>query len=186
MEEFVRAAKEALSPCSYGSYGTATTSHLYGELLKKKAGIEMTHVPYRGRAPDERSAWWPNQRCISRSRHRGSSNSRRQDKGSRDWRREALASASGNSYARRIRFCRVRSPRGWIGVFVPAATPPKEIVSKLDGELWRIIKSPEGTEQIKRIGLVPVGDGAEAFVQLLRQDFERWKNIAAESGVRVD
>ena len=35
----------------YGSFGNATTSHLYGELLKKIANIDMTHVPYRGSAP---------------------------------------------------------------------------------------------------------------------------------------
>ncbi len=35
----------------YGTFGNATTSHLYGELLKKIADIDMTHVPYRGSAP---------------------------------------------------------------------------------------------------------------------------------------
>ena len=35
----------------YGTFGNATTSHLYGELLKKIANIDMTHVPYRGSAP---------------------------------------------------------------------------------------------------------------------------------------
>ena len=35
----------------YGTFGNATTSHLYGELLKKVADIDMTHVPYRGSAP---------------------------------------------------------------------------------------------------------------------------------------
>ena len=35
----------------YGTFGNATTSHLYGELLKKIADIDMTHVPYRGSSP---------------------------------------------------------------------------------------------------------------------------------------
>lgn len=185
LEEFVRAAKGSSEPLSYGSYGTATTSHLYGELLKKKAGIEMTHVPYRGAAP------------LTNDLLGGQISAAFLE----------VATAAPQIAGSKIRALAIggekRSPllpaiptlaesgfagfeaQGWIGVFVPAATP-KEIVSKLDGELSRIIKSPEGTEQIKRIGLVPVGDGAEAFTAVLRQDFERWKNIAAESGVRVE
>ena len=42
---------------AYGSFGNATTSHLYGELLKKNADIDMTHVPYRGSSPLLNDIW---------------------------------------------------------------------------------------------------------------------------------
>src|SRR5689334_24743092 len=51
VKELVDLAKANPGKLPYGSFGNATTSHLYGELLKKKAGIDMTHVPYRGAAP---------------------------------------------------------------------------------------------------------------------------------------
>ena len=62
--------------------------------------------------------------------------------------------------------------QGRIGVFVPAATP-KAIVNKLDSALSRIIKSPETSEQIKRMSSVPVGDSSEPFVAVLRRDFKQ-------------
>ena len=51
---------------------------------------------------------------------------------------------------------------GWLGVFVPAATP-KEIVTKLSDELARIVASPEGVAGIETLSLVPVGGSAEEF-----------------------
>ena len=61
---------------------------------------------------------------------------------------------------------------GWLGVFVPAATP-KEIVTKLSDELARIIASPEGVAGIETLSLVPVGGSAEAFEKALRRDLEQ-------------
>ena len=60
---------------------------------------------------------------------------------------------------------------GWLGVFVPAATP-KEIVTKLSDELARIIASPEGVAGIEALSLVPVGGSAEAFEKVLRRDYD--------------
>src|SRR3954447_14553361 len=51
VKHLIDLAKANPGKLRYGSFGNATTSHLYGELLKKKAGIDMTHVPYRGAAP---------------------------------------------------------------------------------------------------------------------------------------
>ena len=185
MEEFVSAVRANPGKISYGSYGIGTTSHLYGELLKKKTGIDMTHVPYRGAAP------------LTNDLLGGQINAAFLE----------VATAAPQLSGGKIRGLAIggekRSPllpeiptlaelgfagfeaQGWIGVFVPAATP-KDIVKKLDTELSQIIKSPETTEQIKRMSLVPVGDGAEAFATVLRRDFERWGNIARQSGVGVE
>jgi tripartite-type tricarboxylate transporter receptor subunit TctC len=183
MQEFVSAMKA--NKISYGSYGNATTSHLYGELLKKNAGIDMTHVPYRGAAP------------LTNDLLGGQINAAFVE----------VATAAPQLSGGKIRALAItgekRSPllpevptlqelgyagfetQGWIGAFVPAATP-KQVVEKLDSELSKIIKSPEVSEQIKRMSLIPVGDGSEAFAAVLHQDFERWGNVARESGVRVE
>lgn len=184
-KEFITAAKANPGKLSYGSFGNATTSHLYGELLKKNAGIDMTHVPYRGSAP------------LTNDLIGGQVNAAFVD----------LTTASPQLNAGKIRPLAVGGEKrnslvpniptlaelgypgfeaeGWIGVFVPAGTP-KDIVKKLDDELSRIIKSPEGTEKIKTVSMVPVGDGAEAFAAVLRKDYERWGNVARTAGVKAE
>ena len=49
--ELVAAAKKEPGKITMGSSGTGTTSHLYMELVKRVAGIDITHVPYRGGGP---------------------------------------------------------------------------------------------------------------------------------------
>ena len=72
---------------------------------------------------------------------------------------------------------------GWLGVFVPAATP-KDIVTKLSDELARIIASPEGVAGIEALSLVPVGGSAEAFEKVLRRDYAKWADVVKATGVK--
>jgi tripartite-type tricarboxylate transporter receptor subunit TctC len=51
LPELVALLKAAPGKYSYGSTGVATTSHIYGELFKKEAGVDILHVPYKGAAP---------------------------------------------------------------------------------------------------------------------------------------
>lgn len=184
LAEFVRSMTDSRGAGSYGSYGNATTSHLYGELLNKKAGIKMTHIPYRGAAP------------LANDLLGGQINSAFLE----------TATAAPQLRAGKIRALAIsgdkRNPlfpeiptfaelgytgfeaNGWIGVFVPAATP-KDIVQKLDQEVSRIIKT-EIADQIRGMSLVPVGDGADAFANAMRKDLKQWGDVAREFGVRAD
>ena len=131
VKELVDLAKANPGKLPYGSFGNATTSHLYGELLKKNADIDMTHVPYRGScSPAERLARQHGERGVPVD----------------------LTTASAQIKAGKLRALAVGGEKrrtalpdvptmgelgypgfeieGWIGVFVPAATP-KDIVTKL-------------------------------------------------------
>jgi tripartite-type tricarboxylate transporter receptor subunit TctC len=167
----------------YGTFGNATTSHLYGELLKKVADIDMTHVPYRGSAP------------LTNDLLANTVNSAFQD----------LTTASAQIKAGKLRALAVGGEKrrtalpdvptmaelgypgfeieGWLGVFVPAGTP-KEIVTKLSEELARIIASPEGVAGIETLSLVPVGGSAETFEKVLRRDYDRWADVVKATGVK--
>ena len=167
----------------YGTFGNATTSHLYGELLKKVANIDMTHVPYRGSAPLTND-------LLANTVISGFVD---------------LTTASAQIKAGKLRALAVGGEQrrkampdvptmaelgypgfeieGWLGLFVPAATP-KEIVAKLSEEFARIVASPEGVAGIETLSLVPVGGSAETFEKVLRRDYERWADVVKATGVK--
>ena len=182
-KDLIDLAKANPGKYPYGSFGNATTSHLYGELLKKTAGVDLTHVPYRGSAPllndllgNQITAAFVD-----------------------------LTTAGPQLSAGKVRALAVggekRKPQlpdvptlaelglpgfeaeGWVGIFVPAATP-KDIVAKLSEELARIIASPEGVAALQTVNLLPVGGTAEAFEAVLRRDSARWANVAKAAGVK--
>ena len=169
----------------YGTFGNATTSHLYGELLKKVANIEMTHVPYRGSAP------------LTNDLLNNTVTTAFQD----------LTTAHAQIKAGKLRALAVGGEKrrkampdvptmgelgypgfeieGWLGVFVPAATP-KEIVKKLSDELARIVASPEGIAGIETLSLVPVGGTPEDFEKAARRDLDKWADVVKQTGVKGD
>ena len=70
----------------------------------------------------------------------------------------------------------------WIGVGVPAATPPA-IVSRLNAELIKVAKDPEILQRLSDDGTVAVGSSPERFRETFQHDVARWRKVAAETGV---
>ncbi|MBR1200617.1 tripartite tricarboxylate transporter substrate binding protein [Bradyrhizobium sp. AUGA SZCCT0240] len=183
VKELIDHAKANPGKVPYGSFGNATTSHLYGELLKKNAGIDMTHVPYRGAAPlvndllnNTVTAGFVDLTTAGPQIQAG----------------KVRALAVGGE-KRRTQLPNVPTlaelgfpgfeAEGWVGVFVPAATP-KDIVTKLSAELARIIASPEGVAGLETVSLMPVGGSAETFAATLRRDSARWADVVKATGVK--
>jgi tripartite-type tricarboxylate transporter receptor subunit TctC len=183
VKELVDLAKANPGKLPYGSFGNATTSHLYGELLKKAANIDMTHVPYRGSAPllndllgNTVTAAFVDLTTAGAQISAG----------------KIRALAIGGE-KRRTQLPNVPTlaelgykgfeAEGWVGIFVPAATP-KDIVAKLSSELARIIASPEGVAGLEALSLMPVGGSAEMFEAALRRDHARWADVVKAVGVR--
>ena len=169
----------------YGTFGNATTSHLYGELLKKVAGIDMTHVPYRGSAPLTNDLL--NNTVISAFQDLTTANAQIKAGKLRalavggEQRRKAMPDVPTMGELGYPGF----EIEGWLGVFVPAATP-KEIVKKLSDELARIVASPEGIAGIETLSLVPVGGTAEDFEKAARRDLDKWADVVKQTGVKGD
>src|SRR5690606_26176590 len=51
MDEFLAEVKRKPGKYAYGSYGPGSTSNIYGELIRKQAGLDLVHVPYKGSGP---------------------------------------------------------------------------------------------------------------------------------------
>lgn len=182
-QDLVAAAKAHPGKLPYGTFGNATTSHLYGELLKKTAGIDMIHVPYRGSAPlmndllgNQVTAAFLDFTTAGPQLSAGKVRALAVGGESRKAKLPDVPTLAELGYPG-------FEAEGWIGVFVPAATP-KEIVTKLSGELARIIASPEGVAGLQALNLVPVGGTADTFAATLRRDQARWATVAKTAGVK--
>jgi tripartite-type tricarboxylate transporter receptor subunit TctC len=185
VKDLVDAAKASGGKLNYGSFGNATTSHLYGELLKKTAGIEMAHVPYRGAAPllndllgNQVSAGFID---LTTGGAQIKAGGLRALAVGGEKRRTALPDTPTMAELGYPGF----EAEGWVGIFVPAATP-KPIIDKLSAELDRIIKSPEGTAKLEAVSLMPVGGTAEDFAAALKRDAARWAETTRISGVKAE
>jgi tripartite-type tricarboxylate transporter receptor subunit TctC len=185
LKDLIDLAKANPGKYAYGSFGNATTSHLYGELLKKTAGIDLTHVPYRGSAPllndllgNQLTAAFVD---LTTAGPQLSGGKVRALAVGGDARKKLLPDVPTLKELGYPGF----EAEGWVGIFVPAATP-KDIVAKLSAELSRIITSPEGTAGLESVNLVPVGGTAETFQATLQRDFARWATVAKTAGVRGD
>ncbi len=185
VKELIELAKANPGKLPYGSFGNATTSHLYGELLKKKADIDMTHIPYRGSAPllndllgNQVAAAFVDLTTAGAQINAG----------------KIRALAVGGEKRRsqlpdvptlaELGFSGFEA-EGWVGIFVPATTP-KDIVAKLSAELARIIASPEGIAGLEAVSLLPVGGSAETFEAVLRRDHARWADVVKAVGVKAE
>ena len=73
----------------------------------------------------------------------------------------------------------------WGGVLAPAGTP-KSIITKLHGELKRILQLPEVKERLAAIDFEPVGNAPDEFGMFIRKEVARWGKVVRDAGIKPD
>ena len=184
LAEFIAFAKANPGKVSNASFGTGGSSHIYGEMLKRLANIEMTHVPYKGSGPAA-------QDVIAGHATMGILD---------------LAATGPNVRSGRLVALAVTGPRRWPlfldvptfveqgypldmplwnGILAPAGTP-RAIVERMGAEINRIIQSDDGREQILKFGLVATGTTPDEFSVIISRDTARWGDEIRKSGIKAD
>jgi len=74
---------------------------------------------------------------------------------------------------------------GWIGMFAPAGTP-RDIVSKLNAEVGRIVKLPDIQEKLTAMGLDPESSTVEKLAAMIRDDIARYGPIVRAANMKPD
>jgi tripartite-type tricarboxylate transporter receptor subunit TctC len=184
-KEFVEWIKKQDGGVSYASAATGSSQHIAAELLVKRAGLNATHVPYRGSSaamPDLMSG-----RVAFMFDNLPS----------------ALPQAKAGKIKALAQTCATRSPsapdlptmeeagfpdfaiEGWYGIFAPAKTP-RPIVDKLSTDINKVLKEPASLERWKTLGFDPIGTTPDAFAERQKADLAYWTKMIDYTGIKVE
>ena len=169
---------------SFASFGSGSTSHIYGEMLKAAAGLDMVHVPYKGAGPAV-------QDVIA-----GHAQMAIQDFAAigphvRSGRLVALAVTGPKRWPAvpELRtFVEQGYPldiAGWNGIMAPAGTP-RAIVERMSAEINKVIQSPAGREQMLNMGLLATGTTPDELAAVIRKDTPRWGEVIRKANIQVN
>ncbi|GAA4335309.1 tripartite tricarboxylate transporter substrate binding protein [Pigmentiphaga soli] len=185
LSQLVALARSKPGQLNYGSAGNGTTAHMAGELLKSQAGVDITHIPYKGTSAavvdlvagqiqmtiDNLPALLP---YVQSGQLRALAVTS-------PTRSAAAPSVPTSAEAGMPDFV----VRGWFGFFAPAGTP-QGVVDKLSAMLVRMAGEPQMQEALRKVGAEPdIRDSAQ-FAAYVRQENLRWKAVADKAGLRVD
>ena len=180
--ELVAFAKANPDKTNYSSSSAAF--QLVTELFKQKTGAPMQEIPYKG-ANDSVMAVISGQ-VTATIADTGSASS--QIKGGQV---RALAVASPNRTEDLPDVPTMKEAGAdvdavlWSGIFAPRQTPPA-IVMKLEGELMRIVRSPDVVARLRPLGIFPVGNSSAEFAKVLASDIARWSEVAKAGNIRIE
>ena len=169
----------------YASTGSGTSSHLSGELLKAQAGVEITHVPYKG-------AVALNDVLAGESVH---------------FMFATIPSAIQHVRAGKLRALAVTSLKrsagvpevptvaesgypgfdasSWFGLVGPAGMP-KELAQKISADIAHILRQAAMRERFIQQGADPVGSGPAEFADTMRAETAKWARLVKASGAKAD
>ncbi|MFO1327388.1 MAG: tripartite tricarboxylate transporter substrate binding protein [Rubrivivax sp.] len=183
LKEFVALVKANPGKYSFGSFGTASSSHIVGEGFARQAGLDMAHVPYKGSAPMTSDLLGGQVPCafadVSTATPHIAAGKLRPLVVSGERRAPLLATVPTLLESGYKGF----EALGWVGVLLPARTP-RPIVDKYSKEMVRIVKLPEVRARLYEQTLMPVGDNAESFARTLKRDMALWKQIVTLAGIK--
>ena len=185
LQGFIEWAKAQKRPISYGSWGIASWGHLAGEILKREAGLDLSHIPYKGEVL-----------AVTDVRN-----------GSLDVTFTSPISAKPLIAAGAIKAIAMTGPQRsasmpelptfteqgvrnvdlpvWVGVYAPAGTP-RPILDRLRNELKAITALPDIVEKMTAQGQTPIANTAEEFMANYRKEYPRWDALIKASGAKIE
>ncbi|HTQ00402.1 MAG TPA: tripartite tricarboxylate transporter substrate binding protein [Casimicrobiaceae bacterium] len=183
--ELIALAKAKPGTLTFGSSGNGTSSHLSGELFKSMAGIEITHVPYKGTGPalTDLLAGRISMMIDTISVHVENVNAGKLDAlGVTSARRSptlpkvpTIAESGLPGYDVSI----------WLGVLAPAGTPAP-VIARLNAEIAKVMTDPDMRAQLTKNGIDALTSTPQEFAATIKRDTDKWTKVVKSSGASVD
>jgi tripartite-type tricarboxylate transporter receptor subunit TctC len=184
VQEFVALAQSKPGQLNYGTTGVGAANHLVTELFDSKAGIKMTHIPYRGTALAVTDLLAGHVQLVFADPI------------------SALPQINAGALLALAVTSKDRSPVApnvptisesgypgfdaiaWHGILAPANTPPA-IVNRLNAEIVKALKDPETATLLEKQAMQTIGNSPQAFADFIKQDIAVWKQVAEQAKVEV-
>ena len=184
LKEFIDLGKKE-GKMTFASSGSGTSIHVSGELFKTMTGIDMQHIPYKGRAsaiPDllggRVTMMFDNMPSSLPLVREGK------------LRALGVTSAKRSPAAPDIPTIAESGLPGfeavsWFALFAPANTPPP-IVDKLQAEVSKILKMPDVSKKLLDLGLEPSGSTPDELAAYQKTEIAKWSKVVKDSGAKVE
>jgi tripartite-type tricarboxylate transporter receptor subunit TctC len=185
LREFIANAKANPGKLKYGSSGIGTSIHLTSELFRSAAGIELTHIPYKGAAPamtdllgGQIDLMFPGITPVvahvktGKLRALGLTSLKRS---------AALPDVPTMDELGVKNFESI----GWYGVLVPAGTP-EPIVARLNRDFVAAMNQPDLKERLASQGGDAVSSTPEQFAAFIDSELKKWTSVIRTANIRID
>ncbi|WP_029044236.1 tripartite tricarboxylate transporter substrate binding protein [Cupriavidus sp. WS] len=185
LAEFIALVRSRPRQFSYGSFGTGSSGHLYGEVFNEAAGLDLTHVSYKGEAPELNDLLGGQVPAavisVMGARPHVASG-----------RLRALA-VTGPARAPQLPDVPTFREGGiagmdsmsWFGLLLPAAAP-RAVVEKFSADVNRVLAVPAVRGRMSEMGVVLSGSTPDAFADTMRSDYARWGQVIRTRNIRLD
>ena len=185
VRELVELAKKRPGEIAYSSSGPGGAPHLAMELFKRRAGVDLSHIPYKGSAPSINDLIGGRVMLTM----------------------DSLVQSFPHLKAARLKALAVPGPKrsallpevptiaesglpgyaltNWFGLLAPAATP-REIVSRIHADSVKALKEPDINKRIADLGADVVGNSPEEFGAAMRTESAQWAEIIKSANIRAE
>jgi tripartite-type tricarboxylate transporter receptor subunit TctC len=185
LKELLALAKSKPGKLNYASSGTGTPYHMAGELFKYMAGVNITHIPYKG-SSGARTDVVGGQVDMMFDAVTTMAPMAKEGK----VRALATSGATRNAITPDLPTVSEAGVPGyeatiWLGFMAPKGTPP-EIVNKLNAEMRKVVAMPEVKSAWAAQGAVPMSMSVSEFQKFLSDDIAKWGKIVKVSGMKPE
>jgi tripartite-type tricarboxylate transporter receptor subunit TctC len=185
VQEFIAYCNANRGKVTYASSGNGTTLHLSGELFKRLANVEMTHIPYRGGAPaindlipGRVDVIFDNVPTVVQHVREGHL--------------RGLAVTTKDRIAIMPEMPTIAESGvpgfdvySWFGFFVPAKTPP-HIIAKINADTNAALVHPSVKPRFEHLGAVPKGSTPAELAAFLKSEIDKWGPVIRDAKIKVE
>jgi len=185
LKEFIATVKAKPGALNFGSGGAGTSNHLAGELFNLVAGTRLVHIPYKGVNLAMQDVLSGNVHLVF----------------------IGIPAAAPHIKAGKLRALAVVAPQRspalpevptvaeaglpdfevttWYGILAPAGTP-RNVITRVNGELVKIMHAPELREKLAATGTDPLTSTPEEFAAYIKREITKWGEVIRKAGVKAD